>query len=358
MKKSFVLMLLVSFAAFPGAAQAPNLGKLDIVERSVPAGPVALINGTAIEGSYFLEEYRRQVHQVAAMLGEENPSDELRIHTGLSILGELLREEILIQEAARRNIQVDSKTVEKEYQEKLKSFMEFVEETGGEKLGETQVLERAGQSREEAFNSVRRQLIAEQMVEILAKESNVSVSDTEVRKFYDDNPTVFQVPGSIHLKQILIEPKPNAMKADDQAWKKAEEQIQLAKSRIEAGEEFAAVARSVSEAPDAEKGGDMGMMPVSMLPPFFVEASQALKPRELSNPIRSQYGMHLVQLVETEAQHSLSFEDARDRIRERMKGAKMEDAVLEFCEPIINDGSRTQIFLQLERSLATLKKEE
>lgn len=358
MKKSLILMLLVSLATFPGMSQAPDLGKLDIVERSVPAGPVALINGVPIEGKYFLEEYRRQLHNMVAMLGTGNAPDELRVHTGLSTLGELLREEILIQEAERRKIQVDNKAVQQEYQDKLQSLIAFVEETGGEKLNESQVLERAGQSREEALESVKRRLMAERMTDMLAKEGNISVSDTEVRKFYDDNPSFFEMPGSIHMNQILIEPKPNAMKADEKAWKKAEEQIQHAKSRIEAGEQFAAVARSVSEAPDAEKGGDMGMLPVSVLPPFFVEASQGLKPKELSNPIRSEYGMHLVQLITTEAQHSISFEEARDRIREQMKMDKMEDVVLEFCEPIINDGRQTQIFLQLDRSLARLNADE
>lgn len=358
MKKRFILFTVLMIGAGFASAQAPDLGKLDLVERSVPAGPAALVNGVPIEGSYFLEEYRQNLRSVIAMAGEKEVTDELRVHTALTTLRGLLHEEILIQEAARRNLKVDAKAVEKEYQEKLSAFMEFVEQGSGEKVTETQVLERAGQSREEALESVRRQLLAERTVEELGKASQVSVTDQEVRKFYDDNPHIFEMPGSMHLNQILVEPKPNAMKADEKAWTKAREQILHAKSRIEAGEQFAAVARSISEAPDKDKGGDLGMMPVDMLPPFFREAGQAMKPRELSDPIRSEYGMHLIQLVGTESQHSISFEEARDQIRDRMKEAKMEEAALEFCEPIINDPERTQIFLQLERSLAALSKED
>lgn len=357
MKKIVALSVLFCLVVFSAGAQVPDLAKLDIVERSVPAGPVALVNGVAVEGRYFLEEYRRHLRNVMSLVADQNLTDEFRVHAGLTTLGELLREEILVQEASRRKIQVTSKDIETEYQEKLRAFSQYIEETSGEKVGEAQVLERARQSREEALDSIRRQLLAEKMAEELAKEKKLSVTDGEVKKFYDENPNFFQMPGSMHLNHILVVPKPSAAKADDKAWTKATEQIRHAKSRIEAGEQFAAVARSVSEAPDAEKGGDMGMLPVNLLPPFYVEAGQALKPKELSEPIRSQHGMHLIQLVGTESQHAISFEEARENIRAQLKASKMEEIVLEFCEPVINDTSKTQIFLQLDRNLAVTNKE-
>ena len=96
------------------------------------------------------------------------------------------------------------------------------------------------------------------------------------------------------------------------------------------------------------------MIPASGLPPFFVERASKMKPGDVSDVFRSEYGVHVIQLVETEPAEVVSFEDAQEKIKLVLKGVKTEEAVLQFCEPVVNDMSRTKIFIQLERSLTVL----
>lgn len=358
MQKIILFALLLVGYTYGLWAQAPDLLKMDIVERSVPDGPVAIVDGAAIEGKEFLRNYRRHITNVSQMVGDPNLNDEFRVHAGLTTLGEMIREEILYKEALARKITVSDSEVQQAYEKKLAAFLKMLEQEGGQKPTEEDVLKKAGQTRSEALASLRKQLLADKASAMIAKEKGVTVTDKEVREYYDKNPNLFQIPGRLHLNQILIVPKPNPAKADEKSWKKAEESTERARARILAGEQFAAVARDVSEAPDAAKGGDMGMLPVVQLPPFFTERAAKMKPGEISGVFRSEYGVHLIKLVDSEAAEEVPFNEAAEKIRQVLLQMKTEDAVLQFCEPIVNDSNRTKIFLQLERTLAALGKGE
>ncbi len=336
------------------AAQAPDLANMDIVERSVPDGPVAIIDNVAIEGRDFLRDYRRHLHNVIQMVKDPELNDQFRVRAGLTILGDMIRAEILFQEAQQRRLTVADADIQAEYKMKMEYFSKLLEQDMGSVPTEAQVLEKAGQTKEEALESIRKQFLAEKASEVIAEEKGLKISDEDAKKYYEKNPQLFQVAGGLHLNQILIVPKPNATKADEKAWKKAEEQMEHARARILAGEQFAAVARDLSEAPDASKGGDMGMNKASDLPPFFVNAAAKMKPGEISGVIRSEFGVHIIQLLATEPSQVVSYEEAKDKIKLVLKRVKTEELVLQFCEPIVNDSGRTKIFLQLERTLASL----
>ena len=98
----------------------------------------------------------------------------------------------------------------------------------------------------------------------------------------------------------------------------------------------------------------MGLVPMEQLPPFFAEAVRGMKPGDLSAAFRSEYGVHVLRLVETSDEKAVSFDDAKARIRQILEGMKTEEAVNDFIEPIVNDPDRTKIFVQLERTLRLL----
>lgn len=349
---AFVLGVLVC------AAQAPDIKNMDVVERSVPDGPVAIVDGVAIQGKEFIQEYRRHLGNVMNLVKNPNVNDEFRVHAGLTILGDMVRAEILLKEAEKRKVTVPDADVQAEYTNKLQHFADMLKQQGGGEASEAQILEKAGQTREEAMASIRRQLIVEKVSDLIAKDEGVKITNEEARSYYDKNPQLFQMPGRIHLSQILAVPKPSAAKADESAWKKAEEKMERARARVLAGEQFAAVARDMSEAPDAAKGGDMGMVMASGLPPFFVELASKMKPGDISGVFRSEYGVHVIRLAESEPSQVVAFDEAAEKIKLVLRRAKMEEAVLKFCEPIVNDPDRTKVFIQLERTLATLSEEK
>lgn len=350
-----VMFLMVAGVIAPFvSAQAPNLAAMDVVERSVPAGPVAIVGKVPIEGEEFLQQYRRHLHNVMYMMDTSEITDEFRVHAGLTILGEMIRHEIMLQEAKRRNLSVSDSDVEREYQEKLRYFERLLADETGTTPTEAQVLERAGQTREEARSSIREQLLVEAVSERIAQEKGITVTAKEVQDYYTQNPHLFERAGRMHMQQILVLPKPSPTRADESAWKRAEEQAERARARILAGEQFAAVARDVSEAPDAADGGDLGMLPVVELPPFFVDIAAMMQPGDISGVFRSEYGVHLIRLVDTETADKVTLEDGEPAIRRMLMYMKTDEAVLQFCEPIVNDPDQTKIFIQLERTLAAL----
>lgn len=356
MTSRFAVVLTAVLALLAGAAgaQAPDLSRMDIVERSTPDGPVAIVEGVPIDREDFLRTYERHLAEVSRLAGQKALRDEDRVRIGLTTLGELIRREILVKEAGRRGLKVPEGEVDKAYTEKLRRFTEELKAAGKASPTEQEVLALAGQTREDARESIRSQLLEIEAARALQKERGGTVAEKDVREFFDNRPEMFKQPGGMRVSQMLFRPKPSVQKADEAAWKAAESLADRARARVLAGEKFEVVARDMSEAADAAEGGDMGLVPAEQLPPFFVEVLRGMKPGEISNVFRSQYGAHVLRLVETSDEKAVSFDDAKARIRQILEGVKTEDAVNDFIEPIVNDPDRTKIFVQLERTLRLL----
>jgi parvulin-like peptidyl-prolyl isomerase len=159
-----------------------------------------------------------------------------------------------------------------------------------------------------------------------------------LRSFFDANKDMFD--GSmVRVRHILLTPKvgdaQDAAKAQQQlaAWKKLiEEQAAAAVAKLPAGtdalekekarvklidEAFAAVAQKESACPSKTKGGDVGMFPRagSMVEPF-AKAAFALKPYQMSNPVKTQFGYHLILATEKKAGQEPKFETVKDEVKE------------------------------------------
>lgn len=348
-----VPVLPLIFAA--GAmAQAPDLSRLDIVERSIPPGPVALVEGAPVDSDDFLYLYRSQLLAFAMQQGAQEIRDSDRVKIGLRALAELIQREILRQEGVRRGFNVSQAELEAAYDRKLKALQQQLNRPDGGVPSEAEILEQSGQTRAEALEEMRKSILVDKTWDALAAEKGVKVSNQEIQSFFQENQGIFKRPARLHFMQIFILPKPNPKEAKEAAWKEAEKKAENALARIRAGESFQAVARDVSESPDAKNGGDMGLAPVSQLPPFFVERARTMTPGSLSNVFRSEHGVHLIRLVESEDSENVSFDQVRDRIEAVLKEQKTEAIVSEFCAPILKDARRVHIFLQLERTLAAL----
>ncbi len=334
-------------------AQPPDLTKLDIVERSIPDGPVALVDGKGVPRGDFLFLYRTELLAMSDHGHVEKLPDKARVMAGLVSLRKLLEREILFQEALNQKITVSDKEVDTAYQARLDSLKKEMTGQDGVAPDEAKVLEKARQNREEAIASVRKTLLVDKISNTITAEKKSPVQDSEVRKFFDNRADLFKRPGTVHLMQIFVKPPPAPKETPEAGWEKSRKVMEKALARIRAGESFETVAKEVSEAPDREKGGDMGSIPEESLPPFFVEAARALQPGAMSDIIRSELGLHIVKLVAREAGGDIPFEQAKDRIAALLKDVKSEEIVSNFCQGVMDQG-RVQVFLQLERHLAAM----
>jgi parvulin-like peptidyl-prolyl isomerase len=127
--------------------------------------------------------------------------------------------------------------------------------------------------------------------------SEVPVTDAQAQSFYDSNQPLYT---TIHVRHILVRfrgslapPRPGRPDLTDN---EALEKVKAIRARLVAGEDFAKVAREESDDSSAEKGGDMGEIGHGRTVAQFETAAFALKPGDFSEPVRTPYGYHIIQV--------------------------------------------------------------
>ena len=148
-------------------------------------------------------------------------------------------------------------------------------------------------------------------------------SDVQIQEAYDNNPEAFRIPPRVHLWQIYIPLEANAsVDQSKAAWARAD---RIAGELRSAKGDFALLARQYS-AHEASRVNDgyMGLLKVSELLPPIAEATKKLKPGEVSEPIASETGLHVIKRGALVAGETLTLERVKDSLRQRM----VQEAVL------------------------------
>ena len=159
------------------------------------------------------------------------------------------------------------------------------------------------------------------MEEVLGKAAKVADTDKAEHEAYDAAAKAQPPEEEIHARHILL-PTEAAAKA--------------ALARVKAGEDFAKVATEVSKDP-AGKGGDLGWFTKERMVPEFAEAAFKLKPGQISEPVKTQFGWHIIQVegvrmktfpsfdkVKEQASHYVEQKAQADLVQQLRKSAKIE----------------------------------
>jgi len=146
--------------------------------------------------------------------------------------------------------------------------------------------------RSDIRESVKEQLIVQRMQNSITSE--LDVTPAEVQAFFNRIP-IDSLPyfsAEVSIGQIVKVPE---IGKDQKS--KAREQLLSYKKRIEAGESFEALARQYSQGPSAPQGGNLGYQQRGNLVPPYEAAALQLEPGEISGPVESEFGFHLIQLI-------------------------------------------------------------
>jgi peptidyl-prolyl cis-trans isomerase C len=154
-----------------------------------------------------------------------------------------------------------------------------------------------------------------------------TVTDAEVKKFYDDNQDKFKKPESYHASHILIGVDPQAKPEEKQ---KAKVKAEAIKKRLAAGEDFATLAKAESTCPSKEKGGDLGTFGKGEMVPEFEKATAALKPGQISDVVETQFGYHIIKLIEKKDSGVVTFDESKEKIQAYLKQTKAQKAMLAY----------------------------
>jgi peptidyl-prolyl cis-trans isomerase D len=162
--------------------------------------------------------------------------------------------------------------------------------------------------------------------------SQIDVSDAEVREYYDqhkDNYVSQQAQRKV--RHILV--KVDADNDEQTARKK----IESIATRIKNGEDFATIAKAESQDPgSASQGGDLGFISPGVMDKAFEQAVFQLKLHELSQPVRTRFGYHLIEVTQIRPQELKPFDEVKAQIRKDLQVQQAEQRFYEEVDTLNN----------------------
>lgn len=151
----------------------------------------------------------------------------------------------------------------------------------------------------------------------------VTVSEEEISAYYEANRDDFDQPEQVHARHILFRLDPTA---DDETKAAVRARADAALERLAAGEDFADLAREVSEdESNAPQGGDLGFFPRGRMVPTFEEAAFALEPGSHSGIVETQFGLHLVRVEAKREAGVQPLHQVRDGIVTQIRAEKASE---------------------------------
>jgi len=168
--------------------------------------------------------------------------------------------------------------------------------------------------------------------EALAAKQEGDLDEADLRARYEARIKEFTEPEERHIRHILLSLPADA---DEQQAAEARDRLEAIRARIEGGEDFAKVAEEVSQDPaSAGQGGDLGMVRRGLLDPAFEQVAFSIEPDTLSEPVRSRFGYHLIEVTEVKGGEPKPFEEVRDQLAAEAGSNRAESVFFDQAEQL------------------------
>lgn len=288
------LLALSVCLAWGGLAQAQSLRPSSQISPlrglSAAQGPrtvdyiVALVNSEPLTNSEVRSRLLRVEQQLTQQGAAMPPRDEL----ARQVMEQLISERVQVQQATELGLRVDAATLDRAEQSiaaqnqlSLEAFRQRVAAEGVD------------------INALRNQLRDQILLQQLRErevEARITVSESDIDAFVQEQKDSSDLSSlSLNLSHILVLVPESAT---PEQIKALEARATRAADRARKGEDFGALAREYSDAPERENGGQFGMRPADRLPELFVTSTRALNAGDIAGPLRSPAGFHVLKLVE------------------------------------------------------------
>jgi peptidyl-prolyl cis-trans isomerase D len=161
--------------------------------------------------------------------------------------------------------------------------------------------------------------------------ARVTLSEDDIRDYYESHLDEFRIPKTVEARQILIKVDQNATAEEDEsARKRAEEIFKLAKE----GQDFAELARKYSEGPTKAKGGYLGTFRREEMAKPFSDKAFSMKAGEISEPVRTSYGWHIIKVEKVNPAKTLTLAEAEPEIRIQLKADRSKNLAYDEAEAV------------------------
>jgi peptidyl-prolyl cis-trans isomerase SurA len=174
----------------------------------------------------------------------------------------------------------------------------------------------------QGFRSMLRRQIGQMRLIQSKVASKVKVTDADLKSEYENMKTAQSDEFEVHARHILVPLPPHAGAAEiEAAHKKA---IAIAAEVRAPGADFAAIAKKHNESSSADSGGDLGWFGRGTMVAEFERVAFSLKPGEVSDPVRTRFGWHVIKIEERRAVGVKPFEEVKAQLQEKLRRTQLE----------------------------------
>ncbi|MBN2383295.1 peptidylprolyl isomerase [bacterium] len=286
-------------------------------EHSTDTEMMAQVNGKVINKSQVEHEKSRLIQQV----GQQFTAEQLaQADTMLQnqALDNLIIKELLVQTIETKNITAEPATIDVQFNE-IKNQFPSPEDYQNE-------LQKSGMTeddlRQEIASNIRIETLLEGLYTTLEP-----VTDKELQDYYQENIDMFKQPEQVRASHILV-----AFSEEDTPETKTQKRatIDALKKKIDEGADFATVAQENSDCPSKEKGGDLGFFDRERMVKPFADVAFALTPGQVSDIVETQFGYHIIKMVEKQEPRTVPLEEVSERLTGYIDNQRKQKIVQEY----------------------------
>jgi len=226
----------------------------------------------------------------------------------------LIDQALMAQESRKRKYQVDGV----ELQKRIKLWLK---QNGGKKA-----FEKINNPMIKNHEDLKREL-SDQMRfnQLLEEESQCEdASDEDAIKYYEERPELFRMEEQLTASHLL------KMAKSEEEFDQALQQVEEWRKRLKKGEDFTELVRAESD--DKGNDGNLGTFGRGRMVPEFEKAAYALEPGELSEPVKTQFGWHLIQLHERVPEKITPFDEIKQKVVQYLTERKKDKIFEQFLD--------------------------
>lgn len=299
------------------SSESDEFSGRDSFDKSDEDSVIAIVNGTTVTRMEVDQEMDSLFQQFKDKVFPEK-TDEFHANLWRQALENVINRKLLFQEAEREGILTEDGIVDRriaEIEKRFHSQKRFKKQLDNLRISE-----------EKLRQEIEHDLKIKGLLDCHIPKEN-EVSQEEIVEFYHANSESFHIPERIRVKHILI-----ALSSEDtpQELKQKHQKIIRIKIEIDNGADFETLASHYSDCNSNSKGGDLGYFERGKMVKPFEDAAFGLKVDEVSEIVKTQYGYHLIKLIERQDEQILPLDLVRDKIISFLKREKRDLAIREY----------------------------
>ncbi|MBS4210213.1 peptidylprolyl isomerase [Bacillus sp. FJAT-50079] len=223
--------------------------------------------------------------------------DVLVEHYGTDTLDTMITDKIVELEAKKEKISISNKEIDDE-------LADYKEAYGGEEAFNS-LLEQSGIDEKQVQDDIKQYITLKKLIE-----PRINITDEEMKEYFEENKDQFDEKEQVQASHILVEDEKTAKEV---------------KEKLDAGEDFAELAAEYStDTSNAESSGELGYFSRGEMVEEFDEVAFAMKKDEISDPVKTEHGYHIIKVTDRKEAKEAAYEDHKDEVKETLFNEKLQ----------------------------------